>query len=102
MFQSGIQRACINKLEQIQQRATKLVPEMAHLPYKARLQYLNLHSLYCQRQRGDLIEVYRLVNHLIQVLPDPFFITVNGVANHVEDTIIESSSHSNIAGSTQD
>ena len=33
----------IDKLEQIQQRATKLVPEIAHLPYKARLLHLNLH-----------------------------------------------------------
>ena len=69
----------IDKLEQIQQRATKLVPEIAHLPYEARLQHLNLHSLYCQRQRGDLIEVYKLVNHLIQVSPDPFYILINSV-----------------------
>ena len=69
----------IDKLEQIQQRATKLVPEIAHLPYVARLQYLNLHFLYCQRQRGDLIEVYKLINHLIQVSPDPFFKFVNSV-----------------------
>ena len=27
----------IDKLEQIQQRATKFVPELAHLPYEARL-----------------------------------------------------------------
>ena len=54
----------------------KLVSEIAHLPYKARLQHLNL---YCRRQRGDLIEVYKLVNHLIQVSPDTFFILVNSV-----------------------
>ena len=62
----------IDKLEHIQQRAMKLVPEIAHLPYEARLQHLNLHSLYCRRQRGDLIEVYNFVNHLIQVSPNPF------------------------------
>ena len=56
---------CIDKLEQIQQRATKLFTEIAHLPYEARLRHLNLHSLYCRRQRGDLIEVYKLVTHLI-------------------------------------
>ena len=37
----------------------------------------DLHSLYCRRQRGDLIEVHKLVNHLIQVSPDPFFKFVN-------------------------
>ena len=55
----------INKLKQIQQRATKLAPEIAHLLYEARLQHFNLHSLYGQRQRGDLIEVYKFVNRLI-------------------------------------
>ena len=71
----------IDKLEWIQQRATKLVPELAHLriPYKARLQHLNLYSLYCQRQRGDLIEVHKLINHLNRVSPDPFFILANSV-----------------------
>ena len=54
----------IDKFERIQQRATKLVPELAQLPYEARLQHLNLYSLYCRRQRGDLIEVYKLINHL--------------------------------------
>ena len=66
-------------IDKLEQRAMKLVSEIAHLPYEARLQYLNLHSLYCRRQRGDLIEVYKLVNHLIQVSPDPFFTFVNSV-----------------------
>ena len=67
----------IDKLEQIQQRATKLVPELAQLPYEARLQHLNLYSLYCRRQRGDLTEVYKLINHLNKISPDPFFTFVN-------------------------
>ena len=54
----------IDKLERIQQRAIKLVPELAQLPYEVRLHHLNLFSLYCRRQRGDLIEVYKLINHL--------------------------------------
>ena len=41
----------IDKLERTQQRATKLVPELAHLPYEARSQHINLYSLYCRRQR---------------------------------------------------
>ena len=39
----------IDKLERIQQRATKLVPELAQLPYEVRLHHLKLYSLYCQR-----------------------------------------------------
>ena len=64
----------INKLERIQQKAAKLVPELAQLPYETRLQHLNLCSLYCQRQTGDLIDVYKLVSHT-----RPIFTFVNSV-----------------------
>ena len=64
----------IDKLERIQQRATKLVPELAQLPYEVRLHHL---KLYCQTQRGDLIEAYKLINHLNIISPDPFFTFVN-------------------------
>ena len=57
----------IDKLEWIQQRATELVPELAQLPYETRLQHLDLLSLFCRRQRGDLIDVYKIVNHLYRV-----------------------------------
>jgi len=50
----------IDKLECVQHRATKLVP---HLPYEERLKHLDLYSLYCCRHRGNLIEVYKLINH---------------------------------------
>ena len=49
-------------LERVQMRATKLVREFAELPYKLRLQKLGIHSLYCRRQRGDLIETYKILN----------------------------------------
>ena len=73
----------IDKLERIQQRATKLVPELAHLPYKARLQHLHLYYLYCRRQRGDLIEVYKLINHLNRVPPDPFFTLLKALTRYL-------------------
>ena len=63
----------------IKQRATKLVPEIAHLPYKLQLHHLNLYSLYCRRQGGALIGVYKLVNHLSRVTPQPFFVFTNSV-----------------------
>jgi len=66
----------IDKLERIQQSATKLVPGLARLPYETRLQHLDLYSLYCRRQRGDMIEVFKLMNHLTRVSPDPFFTIV--------------------------
>ena len=52
----------IDVLEKIQRRATKLIPSISTQPYETRLAKLNLHSLYCRRQRGDLIEVYKILN----------------------------------------
>jgi len=49
----------IDKLERVQQRTTKLVPGLIHLPYEERLKHLDLYSIYCHRQKGDLIEVYK-------------------------------------------
>lgn len=51
-----------------------MVPVLAQLLYETRLQQLNLHSLYCHREKGDLIEVYKMINQLNQVSPDPFFV----------------------------
>ena len=46
-------------LENIQRRATRMVPELHELEYEQRLKALNLPSLCYRRRRGDLIEVYK-------------------------------------------
>ena len=56
----------IDKLEQIQQRVTKLVPELARVKQLRLQHYLNLYSLYCRRQRGDLIEFHQTHFYLCQ------------------------------------
>ena len=48
----------IELLEQVQHRATKLIPEISHLPYHDRLKYLNLTTLELRRHRGDLIVLF--------------------------------------------
>ena len=63
----------IDLLEKIQHRATKLVPELCNLPYEERLKQLNLHSLYCRRQRGDLIETFKILNNYLNIESSDFF-----------------------------
>ena len=46
----------IELLEQVQHRATKFIPEIAHLSYHDRLKYLNLTTLERRRHRVDLIQ----------------------------------------------
>jgi len=67
----------IDTLEKVQRRATKLVPSISTLSYELRLNALNLYSLYCRRQRGDLIEVYKILNDLYYVNQHDFFTVDN-------------------------
>ena len=67
----------IDSLEKVQRRATKLVTSLvtslAKLTYEQRLRHLRLHSLYCRRQRGDLIETVKILNGLENVEASKFF-----------------------------
>ena len=51
----------IELLEQVQHRATKLIPEISHLPYHKRLKHLNLSTLELRRHRGNLIETFKIL-----------------------------------------
>jgi hypothetical protein len=57
----------IKILEKIQQRATKLVPELRNLPYSDRLKELGLTTLEIRRQRGDAIQFFKLTNNFNRV-----------------------------------
>jgi len=47
----------VDKLERVQKRATKLIPELSNKPYMA----LNLPTLKYRRCRGDVIELFKIV-----------------------------------------
>ena len=52
----------IMNLEKVQKRATKLIKSCKHMSYKERLNYLNLPTLKFRRLRGDMIEIFKILN----------------------------------------
>ena len=51
-------------LENVQRRATKMVPGLSDLSYPERLRKLNLPTLAYRRVRGDMIQAYKLMNDI--------------------------------------
>ena len=51
----------INSIENVQRRATRMIPGLKDLPYEERLRTLKLPSLSYRRLRGDLIEMFKIV-----------------------------------------
>ena len=51
-------------IEKVQRRATKLVKSCKNLPYEKRLQILNLLILKYKRYRGDLLQLYKIINNI--------------------------------------
>ena len=60
-------QADIRRLERVQERATKLIPSIRHKNYFRRMADLNLFSLCYRRLRGQLIQVFKMLNGLINV-----------------------------------
>ena len=58
------------KLEKVQRRATRLVPELKHLSYEERLQMLKLPSLQYRRLRTDLIQLFKMTHGLVEMDTD--------------------------------
>ena len=63
----------IDKLERIQRRATKMIPELRDLSYESRLLQCGLTTLETRRQRGDQIEEFKIVNSYEDVDRNMFF-----------------------------
>ena len=54
----------IEKIEKVQKQATKQIPGMKDLTYQDRLKKLKMPTLRHRRARGDMIEVYKMLNGL--------------------------------------
>ena len=56
----------IDKLEAVQRRATKALPETKNLEYPQRLQLLNLPTLAYRRHRADMIELFKITSGIYE------------------------------------
>ena len=56
-------KSLIHDIEKIQRRATKLVENCKNMAYPDRLKYLKLPTLVYRRHRGDMIELYKILNN---------------------------------------
>ena len=61
------------KIENVQRRATRLLPELLDMSYDERLKQLDLSSLKYRRKRGDLIQLYKLVHKIDNIDSLKFF-----------------------------
>ena len=57
----------VDALEQVKYCATKLVKSLSILPYEYRLISLQLQSLYCRRQCGNLFETFKILHNFTNV-----------------------------------
>ena len=61
-------------IEKVQRRATKLLKCCKQMSYLERLQYLNLPSLKHRRERGDLIETFKIFHGHVDISFNTLFI----------------------------
>ncbi len=59
-------RKDIKLLEDVQMRSTKLVKGLQDIEYEIRAQLLNLDSLSCRMDKGDMILVYKILHGFLE------------------------------------
>ena len=67
----------IRKLERVQRRATKLVPNIHNLSYEERLKALGLPTLEYRRDRYDMLQVFKALNSIDDIKWESMFTLSN-------------------------
>ena len=63
----------ISILEAVQRRATKLVPQLQHLDYDERLRCIGMQRLNVRRQRGDILQAFKIIKGFDKLKCEDFF-----------------------------
>lgn len=66
-------KGLIREIEAIQKRATKLIRGCRNMDYISRLAWLELPTLKYRRFRGDMLELYKILNNLYDSKTVPVF-----------------------------
>ena len=66
-------RKDIEAIEKVQRRATKLPRELKELSYEERCKQLGITTLEERRQRGDMIEVFKIMKGIENIDANKFF-----------------------------
>ena len=62
-----------NKLEQVQKRAVNMVAGLRGRTYEEKLREVGLTTLHDRRVRGDMIQTFKILNHVDQVNTNTWF-----------------------------
>ena len=73
-------RKDIDKIEKVQRRATKMIFECRNLPYEDRLRLAGLTTLEQRRDRGDMLEVFKMVKGFNKINSSKMF-TLSTIKN---------------------
>ena len=68
----------IKVLEKVQKKATKIIPEIRHLPYRDRLKVCKLPTLRYRQVRRAMIEIYKILTGKYDADVTPRVIRVYG------------------------
>ena len=71
----------IEKIENVQRRATKQVPTLKNMEYNERLKKLKMPTLKYRRMRGDMIEVFKIINDIYDPLTTVDMFELNTTSN---------------------
>jgi len=84
------------KLETMQRRATKIIPTLSKLSYTDRLKKLKLDTLHYRRRRGDLLQVYRILNGIDSLDSDSFFEVSHSVTRGNSRKLLKPRANTNV------
>jgi hypothetical protein len=91
----------IDMVENVQRRATKLVPGLRDMSYEERLKKLDLPSLAYRRLRGDMVEAFKIVNNKYNSQLAQEILTINTRGTRSNDRNVQVKfAHSNIRKKT--